>query len=94
MELTTHFCVEVINIKRQLRGKLGHVVQLHVWRLAFGVTVTANLSNVCVVLTRFVAATNQFLSILSQSYEQPARRRFQPVLVLRTPWQLKHNAVF
>ena len=26
--------VEVINIKRQLRGKLGHVVQLHVWCLA------------------------------------------------------------
>ena len=33
VELTTHFCVEVINIKRQLKGKLGHVVQLRVCRL-------------------------------------------------------------
>ena len=28
------FLVEVINSKRQLRGKLGHVVQIHVRRLA------------------------------------------------------------
>ena len=28
------FCVDVINSKRQLRGKLGHVVQIHVCRLA------------------------------------------------------------
>ena len=31
---TTHLGVEVINSKRQLRGKLGHVVQIHVCRLA------------------------------------------------------------
>ena len=29
-----YFCVEVINSKRQLRGKLGHVVKIHVYRLA------------------------------------------------------------
>ena len=28
------FCVDVIKSKRQLRGKLGHVVQIHVCRLA------------------------------------------------------------
>ena len=32
---TTYFGVEVINSKRQLRGKLGHVVQIHVCRLAW-----------------------------------------------------------
>ena len=31
---TTHFLVEVINSQRQLREKLGHVVQIHVCRLA------------------------------------------------------------
>ena len=29
----TYFWVELINSKRQLRGKLGHVVQIHVCRL-------------------------------------------------------------
>ena len=27
---TTYFCVEAINSKRKLRGKLGHVVRIHV----------------------------------------------------------------
>ena len=31
---TTYFCVEAINIKRKTKGKLGHVVQIHVCRLA------------------------------------------------------------
>ena len=31
---TTYFCVEAINSKRKIRGKLGHVVQIHVCRLA------------------------------------------------------------
>ena len=31
---TTYFCVEAINSKRKIRGKLGHVVQIHVYRLA------------------------------------------------------------
>ena len=31
---TTYFGVEVINSKRRLSGKLGHVVQIHVCRLA------------------------------------------------------------
>ena len=31
---TTYFCVETINGKRKTRGKLGHVVQIHVCRLA------------------------------------------------------------
>ena len=31
---TTYFCVEAINGKRKMRGKLGHVVQIHVCRLA------------------------------------------------------------
>ena len=31
---TTYFCVEAINGKRKIGGKLGHVVQIHVWRLA------------------------------------------------------------
>ena len=31
---TTYFCVEAINSKRKTRGKLGHVVQIHVCRLA------------------------------------------------------------
>ena len=31
---TTYFCVEAINGKRKIRGKLGHVVQIHVCRLA------------------------------------------------------------
>ena len=30
---TIHSCVEVINSKQQLRGKLGHVVQIRVCRL-------------------------------------------------------------
>ena len=38
---TTYFWVEVINSKRQLRGKLGHVVQIHV--LPFGVNANFNL---------------------------------------------------
>ena len=29
---TTYFCVEAINSKRKIRGKLGHVVQIHVCR--------------------------------------------------------------
>ena len=36
-------CVEVINSKQQLRGKLGHMVQIHV-TLPFGVNLTLNLS--------------------------------------------------
>ena len=31
---TTYFCVEEINDKRKIGGKLGHVVQIHVCRLA------------------------------------------------------------
>ena len=31
---TTYFCVEAINGKRKIRGKLGDVVQIHVCRLA------------------------------------------------------------
>ena len=38
-----YFCVEVINSKRQLRGKLGHVVKNS--RLPFGVNVNLNPSN-------------------------------------------------
>ena len=34
MDKTTYFCVEAINSKRKVRGKLGHVVQIHVYRLA------------------------------------------------------------
>ena len=30
---TTHLCVEIINSKRQVKGKLGHVVQVRVCRL-------------------------------------------------------------
>ena len=30
----TYFSVGVINSKGQLRGKLGHVVEIHVFRLA------------------------------------------------------------
>ena len=29
---TTNVCVEIMNSKRQLKGKLGHVVQIHVCR--------------------------------------------------------------
>ena len=31
---TTYFCVEAINGKRKIGGKLGHVVQIHVCLLA------------------------------------------------------------
>ena len=31
---TTYFCVEAIENKRRISGKLGHVVQIHVCRLA------------------------------------------------------------
>ena len=31
---TTYFCLKAIKSKRKLRGKLGHVVQIHVCRLA------------------------------------------------------------
>ena len=31
---TTYFCVEAINGKRKIGGKLDHVVQIHVCRLA------------------------------------------------------------
>ena len=30
---TTNLCVEIINSKRQVKGKLGHVVQIRIWRL-------------------------------------------------------------
>ena len=30
---TTHLCVEVMNSKRQVKGKLGHLVQIRVCRL-------------------------------------------------------------
>ena len=30
---TTNLCVEIMNSKRQVMGKLGHVVQLRVCRL-------------------------------------------------------------
>ena len=29
---TTNVCVEIMNSKRQVKGKLGHVVQIHVCR--------------------------------------------------------------
>ena len=31
---TTYFCVEAIKSKRKIRGKLGHVLQIHACRLA------------------------------------------------------------
>ena len=31
---TLYFCVEATKSKRKIRGKLGHVVQIHVRRLA------------------------------------------------------------
>ena len=31
---TTYFCVQAINGKRKIGGKFGHVVQVHVFRLA------------------------------------------------------------
>ena len=30
---TTNLCVEIINSKRQVKGKLSHVVQIRIWRL-------------------------------------------------------------
>ena len=30
---TTNLCVEIMNSKRQVKGKLGHVVQIRVFRL-------------------------------------------------------------
>ena len=30
---TTNLCVEIMNSKRQVKGKLGHVVQIRVCRL-------------------------------------------------------------
>ena len=30
---TTKLCVEIMNRKQQVKGKLGHVVQIHVCRL-------------------------------------------------------------
>ena len=30
---TTNLCVEIMNIKRQVMGRLGHVVQIRVCRL-------------------------------------------------------------
>ena len=32
-ETTSYLCVEIMNSKRQVMGKLGHVVQLRVSRL-------------------------------------------------------------
>ena len=46
MRDTTNLCVEIMNSKRQVRGKLGHVVQLRVCRLTFDVNVTLDLSKV------------------------------------------------
>ena len=43
---TTHLCLEMINSQRQVKGKLGHVVQIHVCRLPFNVNVMLNLSSV------------------------------------------------
>ena len=34
MDKTTYFCVETINSKRKIKGKLGHVVQIPVCLLA------------------------------------------------------------
>ena len=39
---TTNLCVEIMNSKRQVKEKLGHVVQIRVWR--FDVNVMLNLS--------------------------------------------------
>ena len=30
---TTNICVDIMNSKRQVKGKLSHVVQIHVCRL-------------------------------------------------------------
>ena len=30
---TTYLCVEIMNSKRQVKGKIGHVVQIHFCRL-------------------------------------------------------------
>ena len=30
---TTYLCVEIMNSKRQVNGKLGHVAQIRVYRL-------------------------------------------------------------
>ena len=41
---TTNLCVEIMNSKRQVRGKLGHVVQIS--RLPFDANVKLDLCNV------------------------------------------------
>ena len=43
---TTNLCLEMMNSKRQVKEKLGHVVQIHVCRLPFDVNVMLNLSSV------------------------------------------------
>ena len=42
MRETTNLCVEIMNSKRQVKEKLGHVVQIRVCR--FDVNVMLNLS--------------------------------------------------
>ena len=33
IKVSSYFCVEAINCKKKIRGKLGHMVQIHVYRL-------------------------------------------------------------
>ena len=40
---TTNLCVEIMNSRRQAKGKRGHVVQIRVWR--FDVNMMFNLSD-------------------------------------------------
>ena len=42
--------IDVMNSKRQVKGKRGHVVQIYVCRLPFDVKVTLNLSIVFIVV--------------------------------------------
>ena len=47
---TTNLCVEIMNIKRQVKRKLGHVVQIRI--VPFDVNVLLNLSNADVKTVR------------------------------------------
>ena len=56
---TTNLGVEIMNSKRQVKEKLGHVVQICVCR--FDVNVMLNLSNTSVPSCMRVAMLRQFL---------------------------------
>ena len=71
MDKTGYFCVEVINSKRQLRGKLCHVVQ-------FAANVNLNLS--LIPLNPLIAPCSDLFSWCPMKRLAGTRTRVKPIV--------------